>query len=144
MDYKALIVVIAAVALAGAGGFLMGRNPNPQAGGFYTNGFASSTLTTIPVTLATGGTNATSQTTNGVCYDNGTSITCSTGITYTATGFGIATTSPKMALDVASGTMRAFSVSTTTCTALNDGAVFYNSKDQHLYVCEATVWQIIK
>ena len=100
MDYKSLIVVIIAVALAGAGGFLMGRNPNPQAGGFYTNGFASSTLTTIPVTLATGGTNATSQTTNGVCYDSGTLITCSTGLTFGSGKLSVGSTTPNATLQV--------------------------------------------
>ena len=57
---------------------------------------------------------------------------------------GIATTSPVTAHDVASGTIRAYSISTSTCAAANDGAVFYNAKDKHLYVCEATVWQLIK
>jgi len=57
---------------------------------------------------------------------------------------GIGTTSPVMSLDVASGTIRAYSVSTSTCAASNDGALFYNAKDKHLYVCEAATWQIIK
>jgi hypothetical protein len=57
-------------------------------------------------------------------------------------GFG--TTSPIATVDVASGTIRAYSISTSTCAANNDGSIFYNAKDKHLYVCEATVWQIIK
>lgn len=57
---------------------------------------------------------------------------------------GVGTSSPAMLLDIASGTLRAYSLSTTTCAAVNDGAVFYNAKDKHLYVCESTVWQIIK
>jgi hypothetical protein len=57
---------------------------------------------------------------------------------------GIGTSSPVTSIDVASGSIRAASVSTSTCAANIDGAIFYNSKDKHLYVCEATVWQIIK
>lgn len=69
----------------------------------------------------------------------------STGSSYLLGGnVGIATSVPAMALDVASGTMRAYSVSTSTCAAVNDGAVFYNATDKHLYVCEAATWQLIK
>lgn len=69
----------------------------------------------------------------------------STGSSYIVGGsLGISTSSPAMALDVASGTMRAYSVSTSSCAAVNDGAIFYNAKDFHLYVCEQTVWQILK
>jgi hypothetical protein len=68
----------------------------------------------------------------------------STGIGWFLGNFGIGTSSPQVALDVASGTMRAFSNSTSTCAAINDGAVFYNSKDFHLYVCEQSTWQLIK
>jgi hypothetical protein len=57
---------------------------------------------------------------------------------------GIGTTSPVTAIDIASGTIRAYSISTSTCAVTNDGAIFYNAKDKHLYVCEATVWQLIK
>lgn len=68
----------------------------------------------------------------------------STGLGWILGNFGVGTSSPAMAFDVASGTMRAYSVSTSTCAAANDGAVFYNAKDKHLYVCESTVWQLIK
>lgn len=68
----------------------------------------------------------------------------STGIGWFLGKFGVGTSSPQVALDVASGTMRAYSVSTTSCAAINDGAIFYNATDKHLYVCEATTWQIIK
>jgi hypothetical protein len=57
---------------------------------------------------------------------------------------GISTTSPVATIDVASGTLRAYSISTSTCAAANDGSIFYNAKDKHLYVCEATTWQLIK
>ena len=81
MDYKALIVVIAAVALAGAGGFLMGRNPNPQAGGFFTQGYpaansigTSTPLATFQVTAAAA--NATTSLEIGKANQNkGTCIT---------------------------------------------------------------------
>jgi hypothetical protein len=57
---------------------------------------------------------------------------------------GLGTTTPQATIDVASGTLRAYSISTSTCAANNDGAIFYNAKDKHLYVCEAATWQIIK
>lgn len=100
MTYKAFIVFIVALAVVGAGGFIMGRNPNPQAGGFSTNGFASSTLTAIPVPISAGGTNKTSQTTNGVCYFDGTLITCSTGVFYNGTSFAIGSTTPLATLQL--------------------------------------------
>ncbi|TSD04843.1 MAG: cell wall surface anchor family protein [Parcubacteria group bacterium Greene0714_7] len=53
---------------------------------------------TLPV--ANGGTNATSQTTNGVNYFNGTSITSGTGLTFTGTNLGIGNTSPSAKLSV--------------------------------------------
>ncbi|MBK3666176.1 hypothetical protein JJE66_33765 [Bradyrhizobium diazoefficiens] len=68
----------------------------------------------------------------------------STGAGWFMGKFGLGTSSPAVALDVASGTLRAYSVSTTTCNAVIDGAIFYNATDKHLYVCEATIWQIIK
>lgn len=51
--------------------------------------------------IGNGGTNATSQTTNGVNYFNGTSITSGTGFTFTGTNVGIGSTSPGAALTVA-------------------------------------------
>jgi hypothetical protein len=67
---------------------------------------ATSTLATISGTLAiaNGGTNATSQTTNGVNYFNGTSITSGTGLTFTGTNFGIGTTTPQWLLNPTSAT----------------------------------------
>lgn len=67
-----------------------------------------------------------------------------TGLNWLFGKLGIGTSSPQVAMDVASGTMRAFSQSTTTCSAVNDGALFYHSVDKHLYVCESNTWQIIK
>ena len=51
---------------------------------------------TLPV--GNGGTNATSQTTNGVNYYNGTSITSGSGFVYTGGQVGIGTTSPVSSL----------------------------------------------
>ncbi len=52
------------------------------------------------IDIAHGGTNATSQTTNGVNYFNGTSITSGTGFVYMGGQVGIGTTNPQYALDV--------------------------------------------
>jgi hypothetical protein len=56
---------------------------------------------------------------------------------------GVSTTSPQAGIDIASSTFRVYSVSTSTCAASNDGAMFYNAKDKHLYICESTSWKII-
>jgi hypothetical protein len=50
--------------------------------------------------IANGGTNASSQTTNGVNYYNGTSITSGTGFVYTGGQVGIGTATPTAALTV--------------------------------------------
>jgi len=104
--------------------------------GSVPNAYYTMTSTTSPTYIPTGV--PTSNTAYGVKFN-------STGASYLKGGFfGISTSSPAMALDVASGTMRAYSVSTTTCAAVNDGAIFYNATDKHLYVCESNTWQIIK
>jgi hypothetical protein len=64
----------------------------------YVNGAGTAILYTATSTLnlgvSGGGTNATSQTTNGVNYFDGTRITSGTGLTFTGTNFGIGTTTP--------------------------------------------------
>ena len=50
--------------------------------------------------IANGGTNASSQTTNGVNYYNGTSITSGSGFVYTGGQVGIGTATPTAALTV--------------------------------------------
>jgi hypothetical protein len=53
------------------------------------------------IDIAHGGTNSNSQTTNGVNYFNGTSITSGTGFVYTGSGYvGIGSSSPINALDI--------------------------------------------
>lgn len=65
-----------------------------------TMGTASLTGT---VAIAQGGTNATTQTTNGVSYYDGTKITSGTGLVYTGSNVGIGTTSPASLLSVNGG-----------------------------------------
>jgi len=52
------------------------------------------------VPIASGGTNATSQTTNGVAYYDGSKITTGTGLVYAGGKLGIGTTTPSSALSV--------------------------------------------
>ena len=43
------------------------------------------------------------------------------------------------------GTIRAASSATTTaCVAANDGAVFYNAANLHLWLCQSAAWTVIK
>src|SRR3989344_5703269 len=56
--------------------------------------------TTGTLAVARGGTNATSQTTNGVNFFNGTSITSGTALTFDGTNLGIGTTTPSRLLHV--------------------------------------------
>ncbi|MEK7136340.1 MAG: hypothetical protein AAB821_02000, partial [Patescibacteria group bacterium] len=64
---------------------------------------------TLPV--ANGGTNATSQSTNGVNYFNGTSITSGTSFVFNGTNVGIGTTTPNNLLDIYSTTKPAIGFS---------------------------------
>src|SRR3989344_2812570 len=69
----------------------------------FTGGpITSSGTLTLSGTLAVanGGTNATSQTTNGVNFFNGTSITSGTALTFDGTNLGIGTTTPSRLLHV--------------------------------------------
>ena len=67
----------------------------------YANGTSAPTVATASqvltnigtVPIANGGTNTTTQTTNGVCYYNGTGITCANPNTYDGTTFSIGSTS---------------------------------------------------
>ena len=76
---------------------------------------------TLPV--ANGGTNATSQTTNGVNYFNGTSITSGTGLTFDGTKLGVGTTSPYAKLSVVGEIVGAYFTGTTTATSSLGGGL---------------------
>jgi hypothetical protein len=71
-------------------------------GGCYAIGGTCLTVGSFGGTLAitNGGTNATTQTTNGVNYFNGTSITSGTDFNYNGTNVGIGSTSPSKKLTV--------------------------------------------
>ncbi|MEK7614039.1 MAG: hypothetical protein AAB439_04165, partial [Patescibacteria group bacterium] len=75
--------------------------------------------TTGTLSIAKGGTNATSQTTNGVNYFNGTSITSGTGLTFDGTNLGVASTSPwaKLAVNPVAGDTNQFVVGSSTATS---------------------------
>ena len=72
------------------------------AGGCYAISGTCLTVGSFGGTLAiaNGGTNATTQTTNGVNYFNGTSITSGTDFNYNGTNVGIGSTSPSKKLTV--------------------------------------------
>ena len=57
---------------------------------------------------------------------------------------GFPTTSPAATIDVASGTVRSYSVSTTTCGNTNRGAFFYNLNNDHLRLCQVAGWAVVK
>lgn len=69
-------------------------------GTLTTLGSGDAVALSIPVSIANGGSNTTSQTSNGVNFFNGTSITSGTGLTFTGTNFGIGSTSPYRSLGV--------------------------------------------
>ena len=64
--------------------------------------YTGTTLSIGTVGIADGGTNATAQTTNGVNYFNGTSITSGTQLIFDGTNFGIATGTPGSLLSIQS------------------------------------------
>jgi hypothetical protein len=66
--------------------------------------------------IANGGTNASSQTTNGVSYFNGTSITSGTGLTFDGTNLGIGTTTPGSLLSVAGNSYTSGFINTSQVT----------------------------
>lgn len=87
--YKNIALLSLVVMILGVGAKVtMARISNPPAA---ASGAA---------TIANGGTNATSQTTNGVNYFDGTRITSGTGLTFTGTAAGVASTTPFATLSV--------------------------------------------
>lgn len=60
-------------------------------GTLTTLGSSDSIALSVPVSIANGGTNATSQTTNGITYFDGTRITSGTALTFTGSNLGIGT-----------------------------------------------------
>ncbi len=87
--------------------------------------------------IANGGTNAASQTTNGVNYFDGTSITSGTGFTFNGTNVGIGSTTPGAKLVVAGQTIGQYFTATSTTqastfplastTALTNASALYNT-----------------
>jgi hypothetical protein len=57
---------------------------------------------------------------------------------------GSPTTTPQATLDIASGTVRAYSVSTSTCSTIQNGTMFYNQNNNHLWLCQSGAWVVVK
>ncbi len=97
-----------------------------------TTGFTPNTATSGAVTLAgtlaiaNGGTDATSQTTNGVNYYNGTSITSGTGFVYSGSQIGIGTSTPTAALTLLGTEALQFGTNYSTTGTQNDVAISGN------------------
>jgi len=115
-------------ALTGTGGTLV-TSASPTFSGTVTIGSLSGAvsasggvLSAGTLSIANGGTNATSQTTNGVNYFNGTSITSGTGLTFTGTNFGIGTTSPYAPLSVVGDTRLKESTNSATALTIENAA----------------------
>lgn len=85
--------------------------------------YTGTTLSVGTVSIADGGTNATTQTSNGVNYFDGTSITSGTGLTFTGTNLGVGTTSPGTIFSAAGiGLFNSLNTSgTATSTMVNGG-----------------------
>src|SRR6185436_8176546 len=64
--------------------------------------------------IANGGTGASAQTTNGVSYYNGTSITSGSQFVFNGTNVGIGTTTPRWSLTLASSTGPQFALTDTS------------------------------
>ncbi|HWH07283.1 MAG TPA: helix-turn-helix domain-containing protein, partial [Candidatus Paceibacterota bacterium] len=73
--------------------------------------------------IANGGTNAASQTTNGVAYFNGTSITSGTGLTYDGSYFGVGTTTPSQRLSIQGNAIVSGDISTANLTATGTASI---------------------
>ena len=79
--------------------------------------YTGTTLSVGTVAIGDGGTNATSQTTNGVNYFNGTSITSGTALTFNGTNFGVGTSSAGTLLGIGNTTGWNFSEATSSAFA---------------------------
>lgn len=81
------------------------------------------------VPIANGGTNTGSQTTNGVNYFNGTSITSGTGFVYSGGNVGIGTSSPSNLLDVGSDTLGSLSGTNVVVSSTSANSGFQLGQD---------------
>ena len=92
--------------------------------------------------IANGGTNATTQTTNGVNYYNGTSITSNSGLVYNGTQLGIGTASPVAALTVNGTSAFMFGTDYTTTGAQSDVAINTSSTIRYNGTAAATFYGV--
>ncbi len=102
-----------------------------------TQSFNVGTQATGTLGIANGGTNATSQTTNGVVYYNGTALTSGSTFVFNGTNVGIGTATPMSELQVNGGEVQIGS-SGAACNANTAGAIRYASTT--LYYCNASAW----
>jgi endosialidase-like protein len=123
---------------------------------FSGNGSGITGIGTASITgvlpIANGGTNASSQTTNGVAYYNGTSITSDTGFVYTGGSVGIGTATPNTSalLDVFSATkgllpprVTATQEAAIGTNAAMAGLMVYNTTTNELETYNGTTWEAV-
>ena len=104
-----------------------------MANGTFSGGIWNGTA----ISILYGGTNASSQTTNGVNYYNGTSITSDSGLVYSGGKLGVGTDTPQSLIQASGGEVQVGS-SGATCSGTNAGAIRYSGGS--MSYCNGSAW----